>query len=98
MTVRLLTVAVVFGGFTLGTPEVAGASGDGAVGDHHLARASGAAKSDVNLSRIQLAGANAQPLAVDPASESPVTFNAGGGSGGTSGAPSSSASPGMSGC
>ena len=65
---------VVFGGFTLGTPDVAGASGDGLLATITW-RALQDSETKVNLSRIQLAGANAQPLTVDPASETPVSRN-----------------------
>lgn len=77
---------VVFGGFTLGTPDVAGASGDGLLATITW-RALQDGETQANLSRIQLAGAAAQPLTVDPASETPVTFNAGDESGGSGGAP-----------
>lgn len=74
---------VVYGGFTLGDPGVAGASGDGVLAVITW-RALEGGESQVNLSSIQLAGANAQPLAIDPASETPMTFNTGSGSGGAS--------------
>ena len=77
---------VVFGGFTLGTPDVAGASGDGLLATITW-RALQDSETKVNLSRIQLAGANAQPLTVDPASETPVTINGGGSVGGSGSAP-----------
>ncbi|MEZ4770570.1 MAG: cohesin domain-containing protein [Caldilineales bacterium] len=76
---------VVYGGFTLGTADVPGASGDGVLATITW-RSLQDSPTEVNLSGIQLAGAGAQPLPVDPASETPVTFqSAGGGSGGESG-------------
>lgn len=77
---------VVYGGFTLGTPDVAGASGAGLLATITWRRLQDGATA-VNLSRIQLAGANAQALPVDPASETPVTFQSAGGGGSSGGAP-----------
>ena len=68
---------VVFGGFTLGTADVPGASGDGVLATITW-RALQGGETAANLSSIQLAGAGAQPLAVDPASETPVTFQSAG--------------------
>ena len=71
---------VVYGGFTLGTPDVPGASGDGPLATITWRRLQDG-ETTVNLSRIQLAGANAQALPVDPASETPMTFQSTGGGG-----------------
>lgn len=75
---------VVFGGFTLGAPEVPGASGDGVLATITW-RTLQSSETQVNLSRIQLAGSAGQALPSNPASEAAVTFQASSDAGGGSG-------------
>lgn len=75
---------VVFGGFTLGDPSVPGASGDGVLATITW-RPLQKDATQVNLSRIQLAGSAGQAMPYSPASEEAVTLQAAGGTGSASG-------------